>query len=147
MKKALWDACMVYVQARINTAWQAISSANDASTDDTKSSAGDKYETTREMMQQEIARNQQLLQNALQMQQLLHQLDIGQTQGYIRPGSLVKTNRGQFFVAVSAGQLEVGGQSCYAISAASPIGRLLLGKTLFDRFTFNHLEYEVLAIN
>ena len=48
---------MDYVQQRMDAAQLAINEAQQASTDDTKSSAGDKYETGREMMQQETDRN------------------------------------------------------------------------------------------
>ena len=57
LKKELYKQCLDYVQQRMQAAEQAIEAAQKASNDDTKSSAGDKYETGRAMMQQETARN------------------------------------------------------------------------------------------
>ena len=57
LKKKLYDLCIAYVQGRMDEAKLAIDEAQKASNDDTKSSAGDKYETGREMMQQETDRN------------------------------------------------------------------------------------------
>ena len=56
IKSQLYNFCMEYAEERISTANEAIKAARDSSNDDTKSSAGDKYETGRAMMQQDIDR-------------------------------------------------------------------------------------------
>ena len=60
-KSGLYALCLSFIAQRIETAETALQQAQEASNDDTKSSAGDKFETTREMMQQDIARNKNLL--------------------------------------------------------------------------------------
>ena len=57
IKQELYKQCKNYVSNCIDTAQKAIDDAVESANDDTKSSAGDKYETGREMMQQEIDRN------------------------------------------------------------------------------------------
>ena len=57
LKANLHALCVAYVQSRMQAAQQAIAEAQQAQNDDTKSSAGDKYETGREMAQQETNRN------------------------------------------------------------------------------------------
>jgi len=145
-KAALLSTCMRLVRDRIANAEQAIASANAAAADDTKSSAGDKFETTREMMQQEISRHQQLLASGRQMELVLRSIDISEHAGPARLGSLVETDRGFFFLAVSAGPLAMQGQKCVAVSTASPIGQLMLGKTAGQRFMFNNTEYLIASI-
>ncbi len=147
IKEALLSVCRQYVQERMATATQAIASANDAAVDDTKSSAGDKFETTREMMQQEISRHRQLLADAQQMEQVLTNIDIHHHAGPARLGSLVETNNGRFFLAISAGQLDVQGTTYFAISAASPIGQLILGKAPGQQFVFNRIDYQILDVS
>ena len=142
-KTSLLSACQHYVDERITNAKQAISSAHDAAADDTKSSAGDKFETTREMMQQEIARHQQLLTDAERMSQTLHSLDMRKPSDVAKPGSLVETDHGVFFLAVSAGRLEIAGNTYWAVSAASPIGNRLIGLRAGDRFSFNQTVYTI----
>ncbi len=143
LKASLLAACQHYVDERIANAQQAIASARDAAADDTKSSAGDKFETTREMMQQEIARHQQLLADAERMGQVLVSLDARPQSGPVRLGSLVETNRGTFFLAISAGRLEVDGNTYWVVSTASPIGNRLVDMQAGSRFSFNNMEYTV----
>ena len=146
-KASLLAACQHYVDERTANAQQAIASARDAATDDTKSSAGDKFETTREMMQQEIARHQQLLTDAERMRQVLATLDIRQLSNTAKLGSLVETNRGTFFLAISAGRLEVDNTPYWIVSTASPIGSRLIGLRAGDQFSFNHMEYTIKHIS
>ena len=146
-KVSLMQACEEHVNQRIANARQAIESASDAAADDTKSSAGDKFETTREMMQQELNRHQQLLGDAQRMAQALANLDIRRNTGPVKPGSLVETNHGFFFIAVSVGQLEVDGMIFRAISPASPLGQQLIGLESGQEAAFNGTVYRVLSIN
>ncbi|WP_257957532.1 GreA/GreB family elongation factor [Parapedobacter tibetensis] len=147
LKGALLSACKQYVQDRITNADQAIAVASDAATDDTKSSAGDKFETTREMMQQEINRLQQLLAQARQMEQVLRNIDINIHAKQAMLGSLVETNHGAFFLSVSAGQLLVDGKTYFAVSIASPVGSLMLGKEVGEQFTLNQIEYQLVSVS
>ena len=143
IKESLLVACRQYVDQRIANAQQAIASANEAATGDTKSSAGDKFETTREMMQQEIARNQGLLGDAQRMEQLLAALDTRPHTGPSKLGSLIATNRGIFFLAISIGQLAVAGTSYWVVSTASPVGQLLVGREAGQAFVFNGVSYKI----
>ncbi|MNJ92928.1 hypothetical protein D3C87_106030 [compost metagenome] len=141
MKTQLYQLCLDFVEQRINTATEALRQAQEASNDDTKSSAGDKFETSREMAQQDINRNKQLLADAQQQRAVLQSLaDIRETTN-IRSGSLVITNNGSFYIGISAGQLLLEGKTYFAISAVSPIGKLLIGKAVGDQFDFNGKDY------
>lgn len=143
MKHQLYQLCLDFVAQRINTATEALRQAQEASNDDTKSSAGDKFETSREMAQQDINRNKQLLADAQQQRAVLQSLaDIRET-NTIRSGSLVLTNQGSFYISISAGQLQLEGKSYFAISAASPIGKLLIGKAVGEQVMFNGKTYLV----
>jgi len=135
---------MDFVLQRIDTAGIALKQAQEASNDDTKSSAGDKFETTREMMQQDIARNKNLLFDGQQNLQLLSSLESVPAAGdTVRNGSLVYTSKGIFYISISAGQLNVEDQLVFAISAASPIGQLLIGKKAGESFSFNQNAYTI----
>lgn len=146
MKNSLYQLCLNFVEQRIKTATEALQQAQEASNDDTKSSAGDKFETGREMAQQDINRNKQLLADAQQQKAILLSLkDIGETQK-VRNGSLVITNQGNFYISISAGQLQLEGKTYFAISAASPIGKSLIGKTVGEEFVFNGRAYSVMEV-
>ncbi len=131
----------------MEAAQQAIDEAQQASKDDTKSSAGDKYETGRAMMQQETDRNMAQLNEANKLKVALNAINPTAVQTIIDTGSLVKTNNGNFYIAIGAGTLSVNGESYFAISPASPIGLKLKGLKVGDRFELNGKEYLIEQIN
>lgn len=145
-KLALLAECRKYVNQRIENARQAIASANDAAAADTKSSAGDKFETTREMMQQELNRHRQLLADAERMEQALDNLDIRPHTGPAKLGSLIETDRGTFFLAIGLGQLQIGGISYWIISPASPLGQRFVGLNAGEQVSFNNTAYGISAV-
>ncbi|MBO0940038.1 3-oxoacyl-ACP synthase [Fibrella sp. HMF5335] len=147
MKNHLYDACMAYVQQRIQTATEAMTAAQESANAESKSSAGDKYETGRAMAQLERDRHAQLLADAQRMRQELEHLDPLAPPGpVVRPGSLVLTSAGNFYIAISAGRLLVDGQPYMAVSPASPIGALLRGKSVGEVVTFNKQTYLINGI-
>ena len=146
IKKQLYQLCQQFIEQRIETAETALEQAREASNDDTKSSAGDKFETTREMMQQDISRNKLLLLDAKQNLQVLEAIKDLPDSDRIKGGSLVVTSEGVFYIGISAGQLNVDGKTYFAISALSPIGQLLLGKQIKDVVSFNQKEYRILEV-
>jgi len=147
LKEKLYKQCIDYVQKRINEARQAIEDAQEAADEETKSSAGDKYETGREMMQQEADRNQSQLNEANKLMVALSQINYARTNQTVDAGSLVSTNNGNFFISISAGSLQVDGQTFFAVSQASPIGAKLSGKKAGDEFDLNGRGYRVMSVS
>lgn len=144
LKQTLFNLCLEFIEQRISTAETALEQAREASNDDTKSSAGDKYETSREMMQQDIDRNKRLLMDAQENMRVLRAVEIN-TEKFdrVKHGSLVRTNQGMFYISVSAGHLVADGKDVFAISPASPIGKLMLEKKKDDSFDFNGKGYKI----
>ncbi len=141
LKEELYKQCLEYVQSRMDAAQQGIDEAQQASKDDTKSSAGDKYETGRAMMQQETDRNMSQLNEANKLKVALNAINPTAIHATIDTGSVVKTNNGNFYLAISAGTIHVERESYFAISPASPIGFKLKGLKVGDRFDLNGKEY------
>lgn len=146
IKEELIRACKQYVEDCIHTAEQAIQDARESANDDTKSSAGDKFETGREMMQQEIDRNRKQLEEAKKMKIALEQVEAYQASDIIHLGSLVLTSLGSFFVSISRGQIQIEGTTYFAISPVSPIGQLLMRQKIGHEFQFNGKNIKVEAI-
>jgi hypothetical protein len=147
LKQKLFQYCLAHLQKQVDNAKEALQMAEEASKDDTKSSAGDKYETGREMAQQDINRNGQLLLDAQQKLSFLQSLANSQTAVSIKNGSLIYTNKGNFYLSVSVGQIILDKHTFYAISSASPIGKLFLGKKVGEEFTFNGQTYQITDID
>jgi hypothetical protein len=141
IKSKLYSLCIAYVKQRIDTAKQAINDAQQAASEETKSSAGDKYETSREMIQQVTDRSQAQLNEANKLLIALNQINVNAVYETAVPGSLIITNNGRFYIAISAGALTVNGDTYFAVSPASPIGLSLRGQKTGGQFSLNGKEY------
>jgi transcription elongation GreA/GreB family factor len=146
IKKELYSRCQQYVQQRIDTARLAMEAAQESANSESKSSAGDKYETGRAMAQLERDRHAQLLAEALKLEGELTRLNIDKKYDTVQPGSLVETNRGRFFISVSAGKLALEHVDYFAVSPASPIAALLAGHRVNDTVVFNKMPYQILSM-
>ncbi|GAB2593698.1 3-oxoacyl-ACP synthase [Spirosoma areae] len=146
IKKSLYEQCQLYVQQRIDTARQAMEAAQEAANSESKSSAGDKYETGRAMAQLERDRNAQLLAEARKLDGDLKHVNIEKTFETVQLGSLVTTSRGTFFISIGAGKFTLDGIHYFAVSPASPIAMGLAGRKVGDVVTVNSAAYQVLAV-
>jgi predicted Zn-dependent protease len=143
LKRELHSLCTNYVQERIDTAMQAIKATQQAANEETKSSAGDKYETGRAMMQQEADRNQAQLNEANKLMVALNHVSTNANSKIAEAGSLVSTNNGKFYIAISAGTLVLNGEPFFAVSPASPIGLMLKGQKVGYEFSLNGKTYRI----
>lgn len=143
IKTSLYQHCLAFVEKRIETAKTALQQAREASNDDTKSSAGDKFETSREMAQQDIERNMRLLSDAEEQLKGLELIKDLAPAEQIRNGGLVYTDQGNFYLSISAGQLQLEKEIYFAISVASPIGKLFVGKRKGETAEFNGKKYRI----
>ncbi|MBU1099599.1 MAG: GreA/GreB family elongation factor [Bacteroidetes bacterium] len=136
LKKVLFQHCMDYVDEKIESETQAIKDAQDAANEETKSSAGDKYETTRAMMHLEEEKYATQLIESIKLKKVLSQIDIKKEYNEVQPGCVVTTNIGNYFLAISAGEIMVEKECFKAISLAAPIGQALNKAKVKDEITF-----------
>ena len=146
IKEELLKKCHQFVNDRLQNIEETISSNQTALQSETKSSAGDKHETGRAMLQLEMEKAGQQLANIQQMKETLAKIDVTNKSTNAHLGSLVKTNTGNYFLSVSAGQLKVDNEFYYAVSVSSPIGKLLLGKSVNEQVMFNSKNIKLLSI-
>ena len=112
----------------------------------TKSSAGDKFETSRSTMQIEYDKlNNQLIQKKNQLKKI-ELLDIKKKYKSVNYGSLVITNTNNYLISIGLGQYIIDDHSVYAISLSSPIGKILLDKKKGDSFIFNNNTEKIIDI-
>ena len=143
LKEQLYQLCIDYVSKREAEIKRAILEVRESANNETKSSAGDKYETSREVMQQEENMNMARLNELNKLRATLEQISPTQKGDSVVPGSLVYTNNGNFYISISAGQLKVYGVTYYAISAVSPVGIKLMGQKVGGSFDLNGKGYVV----
>jgi len=127
IKEQLHQLCAEYIAQREAEIKSAIADAQEAAANETKSSAGDKYETAREMMTQDINMNQARLAELYKMKAELTQVPTMHNSKKVQAGSVVHTANGNYYLAISIGKLHLDGTMYYAISTLSPIGKKLMG--------------------
>lgn len=137
IKRELYSACLHFVNSRMETVKNVIESNKKALFSETKSSAGDKHETERAMLQLEMEKAGQQLAGINQMEAVLAKVSIENTSTLVCLGSLIITNKANYYLAISAGKLTIDANDYFALSTNSPIGKQLLGKKVGDIIPFN----------
>jgi len=113
-----------------------------ASNNDTKSSMGDKYETGREMLQQEINNLQRQLNETLNQQAVVQKIT-SEPSEKVQNGALVKTNKGLFYISVSLGEIVFEKEKIMTVSAESPLVKMMYGKKAGESFTINTVHQQI----
>ena len=137
LKEKLFKQCELFVNNRMDTVEQIISSNQKALQSETKSSAGDKHETGRAMLQLEIEKASQQFKAIREMRTVLAKIDLAKESKTAHLGSVIETSSVCFFLAISVGKITAHGKDYFAVSVFSPIGKLLLGKQKGEEFIFN----------
>jgi hypothetical protein len=116
-------------------------------TGETKSTAGDKHETARAFVHIEQENTTRQLEALMQQKAELDRVTGLSVQDTIIPGALIKTDRGWFYLSTGVGKAVVDAETVFALSAQSPLGKLLLNKTVNDRVEMNGTKYLITEIN
>ncbi|REC52897.1 MULTISPECIES: hypothetical protein [Chryseobacterium] len=116
-----------------------------ASNNDTKSSMGDKYETGREMLQQEINNLQRQLNESLNQQFIIQKISSDPI-SKVQNGALVKTDKGLFYISASAGEIMVDQQKIMTVSVESPLAKAMYGLTENQNFSVNNVTQKIVEI-
>ncbi|MFT4642686.1 MAG: transcription elongation GreA/GreB family factor [Candidatus Azotimanducaceae bacterium] len=143
LKEALYNYCKEFVNSKLETIEKTIKSNQADLASETKSSAGDKHETGRAMLQLEMEKAGKQLKGVTEMKLVLERIKLQETSGACKMGSIVKTNTINYFLAISAGKIVVENEIFYAVSSKSPIGQLLIGKKKNDTLQFNGNQYNI----
>jgi len=147
LKQQAFNYCSDFVLGRLNRLQNQIKEIETALTSETKSSAGDKHETGRAMLQLEREKLGAQLAEAENMQGLLKKAEVASERNNIGLGSLIITDKQSYYIAISAGQFTYINESLFCISPGTPIGKLLLGKQKGDTIEFNHNTSTILKIS
>jgi hypothetical protein len=83
------------------------------------------------------------MEEAKMQKLILMQIEQKNHYDIVQTGSLVITNFGKFYIAISRGQMQVEGVNYFAISAASPIGTKLMWQKIGYEFDFNGKVFKI----
>ncbi|HYG38530.1 MAG TPA: 3-oxoacyl-ACP synthase [Cytophagales bacterium] len=135
-KAQLYKLCLEQQLKKVETAKNAMDDAQESANSEERSTAGDKYDTSRAMSQNVRDMNARQLQDALKELAILQQINIETKNAAVKAGSVVMTSTGNYFIAVSAGELKLDDKTFFAISPASPLGQVLINKKAGEKITF-----------
>ncbi|WP_223605960.1 hypothetical protein [Chryseobacterium sp. OSA05B] len=143
-KQELLNIIKTKVTTKIQTFEDLIAETR-ASSNDTKSSMGDKYETGREMLQQEINNLQRQLNESLNQLAVIQKIST-EPSDKVQTGALVKTDKGLFYITVSVGEIISGAQKIMTVSAESPLVKAMSGKKSTEGFVVNNIHQKIVDI-
>lgn len=113
----------------------------ESGTNETKSTAGDKHETALAMLQIEQANKRTQMDELLAQKAVLNKIDPSVNTVQVVIGSLLKTAVHYFFISAPLGKAVVENENIIALSAQSPLGKILMGLKKGESISFNQTEY------
>ena len=146
LKQQLYGQCVDFVEGRFLNIHNQIKEIQESLTSETKSSAGDKHETGRAMLQLEREKAGHQLAEVEKLKEALSKIDVEKFSETIGIGSVIFTTKENYFIAISAGQLEVGSDKFFAISPNTPIGLLLMGKKPDAHIVFREQHFLIESV-
>lgn len=146
LKLKMHAQCLAIVKDRLDTIAINLSSLMDAKGSETKSSAGDKYETGMAMIQnQEELYKRQQAETSIIYQNMV-KIDPTKPCEQVENGALVLVPGGLFYICAGMGKLVLEDCSYFAISLISPIGAALKFKKAGAFYTYNEKNVPINAI-
>jgi hypothetical protein len=134
--------CIQLIEQKISGFIQLQSDLFKALQNETKSSAGDKHETSRAMLQLEQEKlGKQVHEWELNLGLMHKLLHAENTQAF---SSLYITDKGTFFLSCNLGKIQFEGSIIYALSPESPLGKLLREKNRDEKVTFLNSTYLII---
>ena len=145
-KAALITYLKELLDERMQVAGAAMDAAQESANDQSKSSMGDKYETSRSMGQLDRNMHARQYEQIRQERTVLERITDADVSPRGAVGSLMKTTAGWFFISVSLGAVKFEDETVIAVSSSSPVGISLLGKEKNGKFNFLNKEQKILEV-
>ena len=146
LKQKVHQHYLQIVNDKISLFQQDLADLKESGTNETKSTAGDKHETALAMLQIEQANKREQLQQVIAQKIVIEKINSTIVAAIVLSGSLVKTDKGYFFMSVALGKAVVEGITFTALSSQSPLGKELMGLKAGDTAIINNKGYFIEAI-
>jgi transcription elongation GreA/GreB family factor len=145
-KESIIQALLRELEERKASINNDIAALEESKNNDTKSSMGDKYETSREMAQAEWNKLQERKGQIVQQIHVLQQIQTGSPHQKVNQGSLVITPTLRLFFAIPFGKFNFNETEWMGVSLHSPIGKAFEGKKNGEIVEFNQNKYPILQL-
>lgn len=145
-KQKIYNHYLQLITDKVQQLQQVLKDLKESGTNETKSTAGDKHETALAMLQIEQANVRQQLKDAQTQKAVLEKINPLLSPALVVNGSLIKTNKGYFFVSIALGKAMIAGNTVIALSEKSPLGMQLMGLYVGEAAVVNNFRYVVESI-
>jgi len=146
IKEELRLVCVNFLASKLNIIQDTINSNQEALHTESKSSAGDKHETGRAMLQLEMEKAGQQIAVLQQMKLVVEKITSDRLTDVVSLGAVIRTDFANYYMGISIGRVEIENETYFVISPSSPIGQLLLGKFVNDSFIFQGRISKILEV-
>ena len=143
LKLKVHQKCLHLALTKIESLKSELVALQEASNQDTKSSAGDKYETGRSMIMLEKEKLGVQLMEAYKLKKALDLIDVKKKFLRAELGSLIQSGGQYYYLSTNFGLLTIDGHDIFSLSALSPIGQAMLGKTVGDPYDFRGQKFSI----
>ena len=144
-KEALIDTAISVLNEKLLNIQTELNGLDLSLKNETKSSAGDKFETSREMIQQEREKLYNLQLNTKHMLDLLSST-MEKNPTVVESGALVETDKACLHISIPLGKISLGELTVFFISPSSPLAQAMLNKKVSDAVVFNGVEHKIISI-
>jgi hypothetical protein len=139
-KQNLKQAGLAIIEQRMAAAKAQMEEAQQAANQEEKSSAGDKYETSRAMGHlQKDMHARQLAEQAKELA-ALHAVNVDHLYETATTGTLIQGEKIAFFIAAGLGKQLIDNKTIFFLSPQAPLAQQLQHKKAGDHFVFNTLS-------
>ena len=145
-KPTLHNHCTSILEQKLLELNKGMQELRESAAADTKSSMGDKYETAREMAQQELSKLQDQEEKTKHLLLVLKSIDPNKICSKAEAGCLIQTNKMWFYLAAAIGKVQIDQDMVMVISMQSPFGAALIGKKSGEMVSVNGQGYRILQL-
>ena len=144
LKDLLFNHCENHINTKLKNYLKIDQELFKSLNEETKSSAGDKHETTRAMIQIEREKNSKSIKEIENSKKQLIVIKSVQLNNLkVSPGSIIFTSNNNYFISISSEIYSSDTNKIYCVSTNTPIAKSYLGKKIGDIVTFNNIESKI----
>lgn len=132
---------------RLHALQQKLQDLTDSAADETKSSAGDKYETARAMLHIEQDQVRQQIAEINAQHAVLTRLDPVLRPERVAIGSLIRMQDTWYYLSIGLGKIRIEAVgTVYILSPQSPLGKMLTGLSSGAELSLNGRKMKIIEL-
>lgn len=146
-KTELLGICKTEIASHLDELNAAMLKVKESIDSEEKNSAGDKFETSRSMAQNEMELLAVQQKKAHTEYAILEQINPALHHEHVQLGTVVTTKTKVLFLAIAMGKVKVGSQDVFVLSPTSPLGQVILGKEVGFKYEIGPNKDQIVAID